>query len=61
MKQTKLKRFLSQKYLWLLIVPSLICVFLFNYAPMSGIYMAFTNYSPSKNGYIYDLTNASFV
>lgn len=61
MMQTRMNKILKQKYLWLLILPSLICVVLFNYAPMTGIYMSFTNYSPSKMGYFHDLTTAPFV
>lgn len=61
MKASKFKKFLSQKYLWLLILPSLFCVIIFNYAPMTGVYMSFTNYAPSKSGYIHDLISAPFV
>ena len=54
-------RLLDQKYLFLLMIPGVIWVIFICYAPMSGLYMAFTNYRPSQNGYFYDLFNAKFV
>ncbi|WP_262315101.1 ABC transporter permease [Lacticaseibacillus parakribbianus] len=60
-KKNGWKTIVDQRYLWLLAFPAIVCVILFNYAPMSGIYMAFTNYSSSSNGYISDLTHAPFV
>lgn len=32
--------------LYVLLIPSLICVIIFNYAPMGGVYMAFLDYKP---------------
>lgn len=55
------RRLWDQRYLYILLLPSLVCIILFNYAPMSGIYMAFTNYAPRGNGYIRDLFGAEFV
>lgn len=54
-------RLLDQKYLFLLMIPGVIWVLVICYAPMTGLYMAFTNYRPSQNGYFYDLFNAKFV
>ena len=54
-------RLWNQRYLFLLMVPALVWVVLICYAPMTGLYMAFTNYRPSQNGYWYDLLNAPFV
>lgn len=57
----KFQKIWSQKYLWLLGLPAILCLIIFSYAPMTGIYMAFTNYAPSKNGYFHDLLGAQFV
>lgn len=55
------RRLWDQRYLFLLMLPALIWVILICYAPMTGLYMAFTNYRPSRNGYFFDLLNAPFV
>lgn len=60
-KDSKLKQIFHQRYLWLLVLPAIIVVFLFNYLPLSGLYMAVTNYSPTNKGFIYDLVTAPFV
>ena len=60
-KKTLKSRLMDQKYLFLLMIPGVIWVLVICYAPMTGIYMAFTNYRPSQNGYFYDLFNAKFV
>jgi len=44
------RRLWDQRYLFLLMIPALVWVILICYAPMSGLYMAFTNYRPSRNG-----------
>lgn len=51
----------NQRYLFLLMLPALIWVALICYAPMTGIYMAFTNYAPTTKGYFHDLLGAPFV
>ena len=51
----------DQRYLYLLLAPALICLLLFSYAPMSGLYMAFSNFAPKGNGYLQDLFGAEFV
>lgn len=51
----------DQRYLMLLLLPALICVILFSYVPMTGLYMAFTNFQPRGNGYLQDLFGAEFV
>ena len=56
-----MRRLNDQKYLFLLLLPALIWVLLICYAPMTGLYMAFTNYKPTKFGYWHDLINAKFV
>lgn len=61
-KKKSLKtRLWEQRYLFLLLLPSLIWVFFICYAPMTGLYMAFTNYKPMGNGYFQDLFQAEFV
>ena len=60
-KKTLWDKIWKQRYLYLLLAPSLISVILFNYAPMTGIYMAFTNFKPRGNGYLRDLFSAEFV
>jgi len=61
-KGKKLRRRLwNQRYLFLLMLPALIWVILICYAPMTGLYMAFTNYRPSQEGYFHDLISAPFV
>ena len=49
------KRIWDQRYLFLLMVPAIIWVAVICYAPMTGLYMAFTNYAPSTKGYFHDL------
>ena len=56
-----MRRLNDQKYLFLLLLPALIWVLLICYAPTTGLYMAFTNYKPTKFGYWHDLVNAKFV
>lgn len=55
------ERFWEQRYLFLLLLPSLIWVILICYAPMTGLYMAFINYTPKGNGYFADLASSQFV
>lgn len=55
------QRLWNQRYLYLLLLPALISVILFNYVPMTGIYMAFTNFKPLGQGYLSDLLGAEFV
>lgn len=55
------KQIWDQRYLFLLLLPALIWVILICYAPMTGIYMAFVNYTPRGNGYFTDLMQAEFV
>lgn len=55
------RRLYDQRYLFLLMLPALVWVILICYAPMTGLYMAFTNYKPTKLGYWHDLTSAKFV
>ncbi len=60
-KKALTKRLWDQRYLYLLLLPALIWVILICYAPMTGLYMAFTNYAPTTKGYFHDLLGAPFV
>ncbi len=60
-KKSLKSRLWDQKYLFLLMLPGVIWVLVICYAPMTGLYMAFTNYRPSQNGYFFDLVNAKYV
>ena len=54
-------RLWDQRYLFLLMLPAVVWVVFICYAPMTGLYMAFTNYSPTTEGYFHDLLGAPFV
>lgn len=54
-------RFWEQRYLFLLLLPALVWVLLICYAPMTGLYMAFINYTPKGSGYFADMANSAFV
>ena len=60
-KKSVKERFWEQRYLFLLLLPSLVWVILICYAPMTGLYMAFINYTPKGNGYFADLASSQFV
>ena len=60
-KKSLKSRLIDQKYLFLLMIPGVIWVLVICYAPMSGLYMAFTNYRPTQAGYFADLFGAKFV
>lgn len=60
-KQPLQTRLWDQRYLFLLMLPGVVWVMIICYAPMTGLYMAFTNYRPSQNGYFFDLLHAKFV
>lgn len=55
------RRMWDQRYLYLLLIPAVVWVVLICYAPMSGLYMAFINYTPKGKGYFADLINSEFV
>lgn len=61
LKERMIKTVRKNKYLWLLLAPGLTILLLFKYAPMTGLYMSFVNYAPSKEGYFHDLLSAPFV
>lgn len=51
----------ERRYLFLLLLPALVWVVLICYAPMTGLYMAFINYTPKGNGYFADMAQSQFV
>lgn len=60
-KKSLKQRLWDQRYLYLLMLPALASLLVFNYGSMTGIYMAFTNFAPKGNGYLQDLFGAEFV
>lgn len=46
------KTILQQKYLYLMSLPFIIWLFVFNYLPLMGWTMAFQNYKPAKGSYL---------
>ena len=50
-----------QRYLFLMMLPALICVILFSYIPMTGLYISFVNYVPRGDGFYQDMMAADFV
>ncbi|MDE6817103.1 MAG: sugar ABC transporter permease, partial [Lachnospiraceae bacterium] len=50
-----------QRYLFLMMLPALVCVILFNYVPMTGLYISFVNYVPRGEGFYQDMLSAQFV
>jgi putative aldouronate transport system permease protein len=55
------KRFLRQKYLWLMILPAFISTLLFSYGPMFGLYMAFINYQPGGGSFFGAFFHSKFI
>ncbi|WP_404822367.1 ABC transporter permease [Paenibacillus lycopersici] len=51
----------QQKYLYLMILPALICTIIFSYGPMFGLYMAFINYSPGGGSFFHQFFHSKFV
>ena len=60
-KKSLAERFWKQKNLFILLIPSLVWVILICYAPMTGLYMSFINYTPQGSGYFADMANSQFV
>lgn len=42
------KRFLQQKYLWVLVIPGIIWITVFCYVPLYGVTLAFKDYMPAE-------------
>jgi putative aldouronate transport system permease protein len=60
-KNKKLNKIIRQRYLYLLMLPALIWVILFCYAPMYGLYMAFINYIPGGDSFYKSFFTSQFV
>ena len=61
MRRTLLKRIWAHKTIYAMILPSFILVFLFNYLPMGGLYMAFVNFQPRLGAFWNTLFQSEFV
>ena len=55
------KRVYEHKYFYLMLLPGAVCVLLFSYAPLLGLYMAFVNFTPRLGQFWAALFNSEFV
>ncbi len=55
------KRVYEHKYFYLMLLPGAVCVLLFSYAPLLGLYMAFVNFTPRLGQFWSALFNSEFV
>lgn len=60
-KNEKLQRIYKQRYLYLMMLPAVICVLLFCYAPLGGLYMAFVDFKPALGDFWGRLFSSEFV
>lgn len=60
-KNGKLQRIYKQRYLYLMMLPAVICVLLFCYAPLGGLYMAFVDFKPALGNFWGRLFSSEFV
>lgn len=60
-KNGKLQRIYKQRYLYLMMLPAVICVLLFCYAPLGGLYMAFVDFKPALGDFWGRLFSSEFV
>lgn len=60
-RSRRLNKIIRQRYLYLLMLPALIWVILFCYAPMYGLYMAFVNYIPGGESFYTSFFTSKFV
>ena len=49
-----------QRGLYLLVIPAIVFVFIFNYVPMYGVTLAFRNYNPAKGPFLSPLAQPLF-
>lgn len=61
MKHSLTKRLWAHRMIYLMILPSVVLVFLFNYMPMGGLYMAFVNFQPRLGDFWNTLFQSKFV
>ena len=55
------KKLLRQRYLLLMLLPAVVWVILFCYAPMVGLYMGFVNFKPTLGNFWKTLFSSEFV
>ena len=55
------KKILRQRYLLLMLLPAVLWVVLFCYAPMVGLYMGFVNFKPTLGNFWKTLFSSEFV
>jgi putative aldouronate transport system permease protein len=58
---TQKKKIRSQKYIYLLLLPSVVWALLFCYAPLAGLYMAFVDFKPALGNFWGRLFSSEFV
>ena len=61
MNQRLGRRILAHKYIYFMIFPSLILVFIFSYGSLAGLYMAFVDFSPQLGRFWSVLFTSEFV
>ncbi|NBD26553.1 ABC transporter permease [Paenibacillus glycinis] len=61
LKHPTVKKMVRQRYVYLLLIPGVVWAALFSYAPMVGLYMAFTDYKPALGNFWGSLFHAKFV
>jgi len=61
LKHPAIKKMVRQRFVYLLLIPGVVWAALFSYAPMVGLYMAFTDYKPALGDFWNSLFNAEFV
>lgn len=61
MKSPLLRRIWAHRVIYLMLLPSFILVFLFNYLPMGGLYMAFVDFRPRLGDFWGTLFQSKFV
>lgn len=61
MKSPLLRRIWAHRVIYLMLLPSFILVFLFNYLPMGGLYMAFVDFRPRLGDFWGTLSQSKFV
>ena len=61
MQKSLRKRVYEHKYFYLMLLPGAVCVLLFSYAPLLGLYMAFVNFTPRLGQFWSALFHSEFV
>ena len=61
MKSPRMRHVWTYRTVYLMLLPSAVLVFLFNYLPMGGLYMAFVNFQPKLGNYWGTLFQSKFV